>query len=694
MTLSAAFQPLPIKPGETVAQLRALDSEERARRKSRAWALRQVESFPAAWASRLMQRWEDRYGTDDRQANAHHLTTCEAIAKAHKAGVPADASDADLCKRADEGARDALRRVEDARARARTSMVVNFDRPRALSDDAARVVGDTRALAALTEWFAALGLDEQWERTQAASRSMRGLLARACCAHWWRRVLRRLHAQAVESTARVMGLVHKRAGLYVSNETASRRTQQRERNARALESVHAINDSGQAYTLAELAAKGPANREIRRHELMTRIAGFELIARDLGHVALFVTVTCPSRMHAMRTAPGGGVEPNPKFDGARPDEAQQYLRTQWARFRAAAERAGLQLYGFRIAEPNHDGTPHWHTLLFFPPLASRAKPLGRGPVTRPGVRVAVRLLRRYFLHKMDPHERGARSHRVKVERIDWTRGSAAGYVAKYVAKNIDGYRVDKDLYGQDAMASSLRVDAWAGTWRIRQFQQIGGAPVGVWRELRRLHPEQEQESGSAAVGVALQAVNGAKQAEPELAEGHDVAARETAAHGWASYTALQGGHRVRRDALRVRLLREADGELGRYGELLAPRPVGVMTTHAVREHRPAFGIVPACEVRRVRTFEVESERSTWLLVPKDCIDAVRQRIQAEGEAIRPWSPVNNCTRPALAEPARMFAPATLRVRKRRRFASWNRGGPEETPSWTTNRPPAASSSMH
>lgn len=621
------------------------------------WAKGLTAAMPASWASKLLNRWNVAHREDRTKGNLEHLRTCKKIKQAQAAGVRADANDDDLVQQAKDSARDATRRIDAVKARARGM---------------AAAVVLSACLWAVQDWLEIMGLDDAWERL-AKCKTGKGALMRVQCDRWWRRVLRRVHAQAVEGTARAIGLVHKRAGCYVSNDALKRRRGQVARNAAALESVVAVNERAQQYTLAELAAKGQANKEIRRHELMTRIAGFELIAKDCGHEAYFVTVTCPSRMHAYRTA-GHGVEKNPRYDGTKPDEAQAYLSKQWSKARAAAQRAGLHWYGFRIAEPNHDGTPHWHALFFFPKVTD---------LQRVAYRVLVRILRRYFLHTQDPGERGARKHRVKLERIDWTRGSAAGYVAKYVAKNVDGFKVEKDLYGNEAITASQRVEAWASTWRVRQFQQIGGAPVTVWREIRRLHPDQAE--ASALVGQGLAAANIASQADGHHSESVQ---RFTAATGWARYTALQGGPTAQRSAQAIRLETQATGELGRYGELVGPRVVGVVATDTIKKMLPPMGIIlnPVPQIRRVTTV-VESERCDWIIVPKGDAALAVQRMTppAQAEGMRPWSTVNNCTRADWLDhhPAPLFEPNTRRVPKLGRPPIWNRGRSKEKTDETT-----------
>ena len=54
-------------------------------------------------------------------------------------------------------------------------------------------------------------------------------------------------------------------------------------------------------------------------------------------------------------------------------------------------------------------------------------------------------------------------HRFTYKPIDKTKGSAIGYIAKYISKKNDGYSIDLDEKGLDAKLSAERVIAWAST---------------------------------------------------------------------------------------------------------------------------------------------------------------------------------------------------------------------------------------
>ncbi|MGD9786318.1 MAG: replication endonuclease [Sulfuricellaceae bacterium] len=302
-----------------------------------------------------------------------------------------------------------------------------------------------------------------------------GLIGRLTDYRWWRKTLRRRTMRTREAGAIKAGFVHRKAGLYASDETMARHRQHRKLGAQYLEMMEAINELGEIFTLDEIAAGNVSNPAVRRAELMVRIKGMEAYAQGKGLRALFVTWTCPSRMHSRRD----NGTPNPKYDTTTPALAHRHLQAQWAKARAKLKREGVNCFGLRVEEPHHDGTPHRHILLFVHPLQ-----VGR----------LTAILTRYALEH-DADEPGAQKHRLTVERIDPAKGSAAGYVAKYIAKNVDGEHVglDFEANGESAATTAERVNAWAATWGIRQFQFFGGQKVTPWRELRRLREEPQGE---------------------------------------------------------------------------------------------------------------------------------------------------------------------------------------------------------
>jgi hypothetical protein len=186
----------------------------------------------------------------------------------------------------------------------------------------------------------------------------------------------------------------------------------------------------------------------------------------------------------------------------------------------------------------------------------------------------------------DGGEPGAIEHRFGVERIDPARGSAVGYLAAYIGKNLDGRRADGSVIeggdfeaGADTDEGADRARAWASRWGIRQFQQIGGPSVTVWRELRRLRDPLQLDLFEAARSAAD-------------------------AGQWDGFVAAMGGPVLRRADRPIKPVHEVIAT--RFGDE-RERVCGV--TGYTAQGSPADGMVPA-GVRMIRRV-VETRTKRW-----------------------------------------------------------------------------------
>ncbi|EPU1406436.1 replication endonuclease [Klebsiella pneumoniae] len=408
-------------------------------------------------------------------------------------------------------------------------------------------------------------------------------ILRMMAPEWWYLRLKRARDLQREHLAIAVGQVQKTASAYVSRKTLGEWIDQKKRNTEFFKKFDLINEDGDRVSLADMVYGSVANPAIRRCELMVRMRGFEDIANEQGLAGEFYTITAPSRYHAVHSK-GGFVG---QWNGCNPQDTQRYLCGVWAKCRAAISRAGIHVFGFRVVEPHHDGTPHWHMLLFM----------------RPQDVDAVRDILCYHARAADSEELqslNALKARFHVEPIDPEKGSATGYIAKYISKNIDGFALDGEQdeeTGESLRDMAKSVSAWASRWRIRQFQQIGGAPVTVWRELRRLGDQRLTDSRMDAVLAAA-----------------DVG-------DWAAYTQLQGGALVARRDLVVRLAYEITEQGNEYGEDVQ-RVQGIYSP-----------LIPESEVC--------TRLMKWQKVAK--LAEAPAEAGFSGGSAAPWSSVNNCT---------------------------------------------------
>jgi len=400
---------------------------------------------------------------------------------------------------------------------------------------------------------------------------------------WWLRRLRKMHDQWREHLMIASGYVHKKASPYCSEPALNEWVAQKRANREFIKAMELEDkETGERTSLADKVDGSVANPAVRRAELMNRMRGFEDMAKADGLAGDFYTLTAPSKYHSMQMT----GKRNNKYKSSSPRETQRYLCNVWSKVRAAWARNVIRAFGFRVTEPHHDGTPHWHLLLFFQPDR---------------IEEARAIFRAYALAE-DGHEKGADEARFRVVPMDEQFGSATGYIAKYISKNIDGHGMDgetDDETGEDIRDMAKRVCAWASRWRIRQFQQIGGAPVTVYRELGRLRDRE----------LVL---------HPEIKPAQEAAG----AYDWPAYTMAQGGPLVSREALRVRLNYESTENGNDYGDQVS-RVSGVYSPfaplHIIYTRTTEYKIVPKLKAGTDEAFEVS------------------------GGIAAPRSSVNNCT---------------------------------------------------
>ncbi|HAW1213035.1 TPA: replication endonuclease [Escherichia coli] len=441
-------------------------------------------------------------------------------------------------------------------------------------------------------------------RTAPDLEQVPGAVMRLSCANWWNGQLRHLRDIWREELLRAAGLVSRKESVYISHEALLDWREKRQRTRDFLKAWDVENEEGERFSLEDIYWAGLANPRNRRNEMMACVRGMEQVAEARGDVAFFVTVTAPSRFHSVND--DGSL--NPKFCGATVRDASDYLVYRFfAAVRKTISKAGLGWYGVRTVEPHHDGTPHWHMLVF-------TSPENEARITEIMRNAAIREDRAELGDDISP--------RFECEKIDPAKGTPASYIATYIGKNLDASvfmgndpktgKPYADMESGKTMAETVEnAIGWAALHRIRQFQFFGIPPRQVWRELRRL-------AGQIARNPKA----------PQRLDNEDIDAILAAADVgcFATYITRQGGVLIPRNTYLVRTAYETAEEANDYGEF--PQRI-----YGIRA--PSLG----------EQYTICTHPDTWKLVrrkPEGEDSASETDFDVEGDFVAPWTRGNNC----------------------------------------------------
>lgn len=455
--------------------------------------------------------------------------------------------------------------------------IITFDKDMTLAQATALVLTTYKKLAEFTvsqletapAWSVFQTFMEKGGNSELMADKLEIAINRMCCDKWWLRKLNRMRDMTLEHLNITLGLVNKKNSPYASLQAVNEFRYAKKSQQEWLDSMQLESEDGETVLdLAEVFKGSVSNPEIRRVELMVRIRGYEEYAETQGMNAVFYTITAPSKYHAN----------SKKYNNATPKETQAFLVNQWAKVRAELAKAGVPVFGVRVVEPHHDATPHWHMLLFMLPEDEQA---------------TTNTIKQYAM-QVDGGEKGAEQARFTAEKIDSSKGSAVVYIAKYISKNINANHVEGETdneTGSEFNSESglvLNVGAWASRWRIRQFQFVGGASIGLWREFRRAKNERVSR-GSTRLRQVYKAADNSQ---------------------FARFIHLMGGAFAKRTERPFQISRVGDG-VNEYGE------------------------------QKKRTIGITQVFKSRLLTTRDARFSLKSR-----DSGATWSTENNCNHPA------------------------------------------------
>lgn len=353
-------------------------------------------------------------------------------------------------------------------------------------------------------------------------------------------------------------------------------------------------ETGETLPLLSAVDASVSNNEKRRAEMLTRVKGLEELAaldhmsQDSDYVALFFTWTAPQQYHAWLET---GLR-NRKWNGASPRETQRYFTRTFKNFSTALTRRDIHIFGMHVTESHHDGTPHWHGILF---------------VRREQEATLRDVFEGYAnAENCSAHRPGKppEQSQLMIKPVDKRMGSLTAYITKHICRNLDGCAPggrDKET-GRPWTELARHSAAWASLWGIKQFQFTGGPPVSVWRELRKLSDQKQADSVSPAFGELHHAAR---------------------AGDWAEYTRLQGGLPAARKNLTMRTWYQVASE---------PDECGQYTAIIKGVYLPGTGKAPVAT--RTRKWKVKTPRQNV----KPGFMKNRRK-----PALTPWTRINNCT---------------------------------------------------